>query len=240
MNITELLALKATKMVLGGLAGGLVGAGSGLLVNYGVKAVAEGIALKKAKEELLEENGADAVDPEDEWVNDVDAEAPVVKTPVTARIRRAGKQALKDYTSYSKPVAVSPEIVEVAEQYLEDTEPAGPVLIDEETWRTDPDPDGEDWLDKSFTYWVGDGVLSDDGHADQPVVIDPVEKIGEEAMKFKGWVNGKLFVRNEKIRTDFTIVRVDMSYAEVILGELPAAKPKPTRKGSARVQRSAE
>lgn len=235
--IADLLANKVVKLSIGGLGGGLIGAGAGFLVNLSIKKIAEGIAAKKAQEELLEENEAE----EDEAVEDVDGEFEVEPVDFVATARRrtraAGKQALKDYTAYSKQVEPSPAIVEIAEKYLEETEPAGPVFIDEETWQINPDETNEGWAEVSLTYWAQDGILSIDG-TEQPVLLNAEEKLGENVLALKGWKDGKLYVRNEKIRTDYMIVRMDLSYAETVLGELPPAKPRPARKGTQRVKQA--
>lgn len=97
---------------------------------------------------------------------------------------------------------------------LENRDTTRPYLISEEEWQT-----GEPGYDQiSLTFYEGDSVLADD--QDQPVE-DIAGVIGDYNLGRFGVATGDantMFIRNEKFRSDYEVVRSDGKYSHEVLG----------------------
>jgi hypothetical protein len=124
-----------------------------------------------------------------------------------------------DYTKFANVESVSVEvhgaphtsIVEV-EKNVFDRDPEVPYLIDYETFMADD----EGFEQHTITFFAGDGVLSDD--QDMAMSDDEISKrVGVDNLLEFG--NGTLiFVRNEKLKTDFEITKSTGSYGHEVAG----------------------
>jgi len=96
--------------------------------------------------------------------------------------------------------------------------PDKPYVIPIGDFMSDVEEDYEDYDKLTITYYSGDQVLTDD--ADK--VIPEIDKtIGLLNLKKFGKDSDNadiVYVRNEKLKTDFEIARVDGSYTSIVLG----------------------
>lgn len=96
--------------------------------------------------------------------------------------------------------------------------PDKPYVIPIGDFMSDVEEDYEDYDKITITYYSEDGVLTDD--ADK-VIPDIDKSIGLLNLKKFGKDSDNadiVYVRNERIKTDFEIARVDGSYTKIVLG----------------------
>jgi hypothetical protein len=70
----------------------------------------------------------------------------------------------------------------------------------------------------TVTYYAGDGALADEADQEIPM-IDPI--LGEENLERFGHGSGDsrtVFIRNERLSTDFEVIMSDGKYAHEVLG----------------------
>ena len=82
----------------------------------------------------------------------------------------------------------------------------------------DPEEDYENYDKITITYYAEDGVLTDDAdkvitEIDKTVGLSNLKKFGKDSDN-----EDIVYVRNERISTDFEIARVEASYTSVVLG----------------------
>lgn len=110
------------------------------------------------------------------------------------------------------------EINDEVEEVLVTRTPDKPYLISIDEYMQDH-TSGDDEFDKlTITYYEGDDVLADE----QDTSINDIEgTIGEQHLEMFGVQSGNpsiVYVRNERISTDFEIVKQENSYAETVFG----------------------
>jgi hypothetical protein len=96
----------------------------------------------------------------------------------------------------------------------EDRNPDRPYVISEREYMENED----NFRQVTFTYYAGDDVLADAGDKDIPYP-DPV--VGEQNLQRFGdgtEDQNTVFIRNERLSTDYEIVRSDGKYAHEVLG----------------------
>lgn len=106
------------------------------------------------------------------------------------------------------------EIEELDPQEIEDRDPDIPYIITEHEFR-DNDPDHDQI---SLTYFEEDDVLADDQDG---VIEDSDNIVGDDNLTRFGTGAGDhniLFVRNERLSSDFEIAKSNGSYAREVLG----------------------
>ena len=88
----------------------------------------------------------------------------------------------------------------------------------DEPYVISPDDYGEDdnYTQISLVYYAGDGVLSDD---EDEVVEDIEGTVGEDfAEHFGEYEDDSVFIRNDRLRCDYEILRDNRSFADVAEG----------------------
>lgn len=112
------------------------------------------------------------------------------------------------YTDYSK----HKESVEDSDENINDADDK-PYVISPDIYGNDGD------YDMVTLYYYTDGVVADE---DDEVVDDIDDIIGEDSLKHFGeHEKDSVFVRNDRLKCDYEILRVSQSYAEDILGYGP-------------------
>lgn len=100
------------------------------------------------------------------------------------------------------------------EEEMKNRSPDHPYVISqEEFFQAEPG-----YFQNSITYYAGDGALADEKDQEIPL-IDPI--VGEENLERFGHGSGEsrvVYIRNEKLETDFEVVMNDGKYAHEVLG----------------------
>lgn len=144
------------------------------------------------------------------------------------RMAEEGEKKTRPYrTNYSDPIErLGP--AEAAGAHIitrSDTKKAPYVISIDDFHNT------KNYFDKiNLTYYSGDGVLVDDK---EELVDDIQNLVGDNLDKFGAQSEDPdvVFVRNEKMTSDFEITREKGSYAELVAGEIPEFKRGPNRAG---------
>lgn len=100
------------------------------------------------------------------------------------------------------------------EEELRERSPEHPYVISQEEFlQSEPG-----YRQTSITYYAGDGALADEKDEEIPI-IDPI--VGEENLERFGHGSGDsrvVYIRNEKLSTDFEVLMSDGKYAHEVLG----------------------
>lgn len=100
------------------------------------------------------------------------------------------------------------------EEEIRDRSPDHPYVISQEEFLQAE----ADYRQTSITYYAGDGALADENDQEIPI-IDPI--VGEDNLERFGHGSGDtrvVYIRNEKLETDFEVVMSDGKYAHEVLG----------------------
>jgi hypothetical protein len=100
------------------------------------------------------------------------------------------------------------------EEEMQNRSPDHPYVISQEEFlQAEPE-----FHQSSITYYAGDGALADEKDKEIPL-IDPI--VGEENLERFGHGSGDsrvVYIRNEKLETDFEVLMSDGKYAHEVLG----------------------
>lgn len=100
------------------------------------------------------------------------------------------------------------------DQEMANRSPERPYIIHEQEFM-EADPEFEKL---SITYYAGDDTLADDGDEEIPLVD---ETVGEDNLQRFGHGSGDsriVYIRNERLSTDFEVLKSDGKYAHEVLG----------------------
>lgn len=120
-------------------------------------------------------------------------------------VNYAAKLQEEGYTNYTEHSKKN------TEEKKDDTMPNEPYVIS-------PDNYGENdnYTQISLVYYAGDGVLADD---EDEVVEDIEATVGEDfAEHFGEYEDDSVFIRNDRLRCDYEILRDNRSFSDVVEG----------------------
>jgi hypothetical protein len=172
-------------------------------------------------------NKKDAFSTPEKTVAELMGTSPKVESATEALLRYRGELPDDGEGEALEPVEVE---VEETVSIFRTTEPADPNFdLDVEVESRTPDKpyiiseeefmQGEHQFEQiQLTYYAGDGALADDGDLEIPFP-DPI--VGNENLERFGHGSGNdavVFVRNERLSTDFEVLKNDGKYAHVVAG----------------------
>jgi len=219
----------------GAVVGGLVGAVVGSLI---------------VDQLIANENGGyfpEEIEEEEEK-SEEEEEKPLIAPKASLNIKNIEKKRPVDYSSITKEEKKTDlestksmeQLSELARKYRQDEEIEKPIVKKERPVEKSETPyiiSVDEYSDpevnyhrSTLTYYEVDDVLADQNDG---IVTDVDRTIGDDTLlKFGNQSDDKdlVYVRNDKISTDFEVIRVHKSYAEDVVGIIDKRKPKKVKK----------
>lgn len=160
----------------------------------------------------IENGGVEQPDTEkyDTTTKEIPDDVEVAPTELQTAVKKI-KESIEENRNVFKNAK---EIEEIDPQEIEDRSPEFPYIISENEFsENDPDHD-----QTTLTYFEEDDVLADENDG---VIEDSDLVVGDDNLSRFGYGSGNhniLFIRNERLETDFEIAKSNGSYAREVLG----------------------